>query len=308
MREVIAVDGGGGGQRFRGRLEDGDIQEREYGSFTLGEGSLTDNYVERFDLFMSEGFRDVERVVMAVAALPGSQSERDQLTSSILKVTGAKELWLTSDITAAHFATIKGDGVVTTVGTGVGAIAVGKSRSVLHELSGDGYLIGDEGSAYWIGKMGLNRALRNKDGRGGSARLLEAALEFFQTDANSLADFVTALDRPVHRIAQFAPTVTTIAEGGDDSALEIIDEAVDEFVHIADTARRVLEADENFQVVYSGGAIPVDGIVFKKLQKRLAALGLPCEHSDARNIDGAFDLACEVDPGIYSANTEVVRA
>ena len=304
----MAVDGGGGGQRFRGRLTDGTIVEREYGSFTLGEGSLTDNYVERFQLFISEGFTNVQRVLMAVAALPGSPAERDELTSAILNLTGASELWLTSDITAAHFATIKGDGVVTTVGTGVGAIAVGKNRTVLHELSGDGYLIGDEGSAFWIGKMGLNRALRCKDGRGGSAALLDAALKFFETTADSLADFVTALDRPVHRVAQFAPTVTAIAEAGDASALEIIDEAVEEFVRIVQTARRFLDAGDGFQIVFSGGAIPSDGIVFKTLSARLTALGLPCERSAVRNIDGAFDLACEDVPGIYTANTEVIRA
>ena len=307
-REVIAVDGGGGGQRFRGQLADGTIIDREYVSFTLGEGSLTENYLERFTHFVREGFTSIERVVMAVAALPGSVQGRRDLAHSLLKVTGAQELWLTSDIAAAHFATIKGDGLVTTVGTGVGAIAVGKNRTRLHEISGDSYLIGDEGSAFWMGKMGLNRALRHKDGRGGSEALLREALKFYETDADSLADFVTALDRPVYHIAQFAPLVTTLAEAGDPSATEIVELAVDEFVQIAVTARRVLEAGEEFHIVYSGGAIPEDGVVYTRLQERLHLLDLSCEYSDVRNIEGAFDLAFEPDPGVYHTITEVVRA
>lgn len=306
--ELIAVDGGGGGQRFRGRRVSGEVIEREYPSFTLGEGSLTQNYVERFSAFINEGFTDISRIVMAVAALPGSDEERHSLTSSILQATGARELWLTSDITAAHFATVKGDGLVVTVGTGVGAIAVGKNRTALHELSGDGYLIGDEGSAFWIGKMGLNRALRYKDGRGTHTALLDEACAFFDTDLSSLADFVTALDRPVHRVAQFAPVVTRLATAGDEVALSIIEMAVDEFVEITIAARTALDAGENFQIVFSGGAIPRDGIVFALVQKRLSAMGLSCEHSSARNIDGAFELAMLNTPGVYGAITEIARA
>jgi len=305
--ELIAVDGGGGGQRFRGRLASGEIIEREYPSFTLGEGSLINNYVDRSTAFVAEGFTSISRIVMAVAALPGSQSEREELMRAVLRSTGAKEIWLTSDITAAHFATISGDGLVITVGTGIGAIATGKRRTQLHQLSGDSFLIGDEASAYWTGKMGLNRALRFKDGRGPQTALLDEACSFFNTDPESLADYVTALERPVHRIAQFAPTVTRLASEGDAIALSILELAVQEFIDIITAARRILDADEDFRIVFTGGAIPADGILFAMTQTRLSELGLGCEHSTARNIDGAFQLAEQHDPGIYSGITDIAQ-
>ena len=311
-RELIAVDGGGGGQRFRGRLSTGEIIEREYPSFTLGEGSLIQNYLDRFTTFVAEGFTSISRIVMAVAALPGSQSERDELMHAILEATGAKELWLTSDITAAHFATISGDGLVITIGTGIGAIATGRNRTQLHQLSGDSFLIGDEGSAYWTGKMGLNRALRFKDGRGPETALLAHACSFFNTDPESLADYVTALDRPVHRIAQFAPVVTSLAAAGDAMALGILELAVQEFVDIAVAAQRILGVVSgeygDFRIVFTGGAIPADGILFRMTQKRLLVMGLKCEHSLAKNIDGAFLLAEQPDPGIYSGITDIAIA
>ena len=309
--QCIAVDGGGGGQRFRARLSDGEIFESEYPSFTLGEGSLTDNYCDRFRTFLRDaqvshsGFTQIARIVMTVAALPGSQQERQELMDAILQVTGADELWLTSDITAAHFGTIKGDGLIITIGTGIGALATGKYRTQLHELTGDSYLIGDEGSAYWIGKMGLNRALRHKDGRGGQTLLLTRACEFFETDSDSLADYVTALERPVHRIAQFAPVVTALAAESDEVADSIIELAVSEFLDIVRAARGVLGADERFKILFSGGAIPKEGILFQRTQQRLQELGLTCDHSDIKNIDGAFALAQEKDPGIYADITDI---
>ena len=307
-QQFIAVDGGGGGQRFRARLRNGVALEREYPSFTLGEGLLIENYLDRFRAFIADCGKElttVERIVMAVAALPGTNDERQELMRAIREATGADALWLTSDITAAHFATIKGDGLVVTIGTGIGAIATGKNRTQIHEISGDSFLIGDEASAYWTGKVGLNRALRYKDGRGPSTALLDEACRFFQTDPASLADYVTALERPVHRIAQFAPVVTRLAEGGDEVALSIIELAVDELEAITQAARKTLDAGDDFQIVFSGGAIPADGILFRLTKARLAGLGLNCDHSMARNIDGAFELAQEDNPGIYAAITDI---
>ena len=73
---------------------------------------------------------------------------------------------MTHDAEAALYAgNAAGYGVVLIAGTG--SVAYGRSPSGDEERSGGwGYLIGDEGSAFWIGKEGLRAASYDFDGRG----------------------------------------------------------------------------------------------------------------------------------------------
>jgi len=67
-------------------------------------------------------------------------------------------------------------GTVTAVGTGVVTLAVGKTE--MARVDGWGNLIGDAGSAYWIGRAGLEAAMRSYDGRIPKSKL-EQLLESF---------------------------------------------------------------------------------------------------------------------------------
>jgi N-acetylglucosamine kinase-like BadF-type ATPase len=73
---------------------------------------------------------------------------------------------LASDITTSHAGALGGaPGVVVAAGTGAAALALDQEgRSAI--CDGWGYLLGDEGSGYAIGRAGLASALREHDGRG----------------------------------------------------------------------------------------------------------------------------------------------
>jgi hypothetical protein len=61
-----------------------------------------------------------------------------------------------------------------------------------------------EGGAFWIGRAGLAAALRAHDGRGGATALTDAAAMAFD-GLDDLGDRLHGADRPVNRIAHFAP-------------------------------------------------------------------------------------------------------
>ena len=107
-----------------------------------------------------------------------------------------------------------------------------------HSLAGDGFLIGDEASAYWIGRMALNSALRARDRRGGDSELLAVACKHFGAEPYQLAHVVHQLDRSVNAIANFAKVVNELAVAGNKAAYEILDAAANEIVLIATTAKR----------------------------------------------------------------------
>lgn len=93
-------------------------------------------------------------------------------------------------------------GAVVAAGTGVIALA-GDRDGNFARSDGWGYILGDDGDGYYIGRLGLASALRAHDGRGGSQALLQRAKDEFGNPA-SLRDSVYSSPNPVGEVARFA--------------------------------------------------------------------------------------------------------
>ncbi|MGH3247771.1 MAG: BadF/BadG/BcrA/BcrD ATPase family protein, partial [Trebonia sp.] len=66
-------------------------------------------------------------------------------------------------------------GIAVFAGTGSGALGCDGERWA--RAGGHGFLLGDEGSAYWIGRATANATLRWEDGMGGSRALRDAVVK-----------------------------------------------------------------------------------------------------------------------------------
>lgn len=124
-------------------------------------------------------------------------------------------------------------GTVTAVGTGVVTLAVGEKE--MARVDGWGNLIGDAGSAYWIGRAGLEAAMRSYDGRIQKSKL-ETLLESFSHPEEAYIELQTNPNR-VSVIASFAKLVIELAEA-DSTAQDIIKLAGAELAQSAVTAAR----------------------------------------------------------------------
>jgi len=101
-----------------------------------------------------------------------------------------------------------GEGVMTAVGTGVVTLGVGSSA--VARVDGWGNLIGDAGSAYWIGRAGLESGMRAYDGRLESPALLSLVTDNFSHPDEAYIELQTSPNR-VARIAEFARDVIEMA-------------------------------------------------------------------------------------------------
>lgn len=128
------------------------------------------------------------------------------------------------------------NGTVTAVGTGVVTLAVGETE--MARIDGWGNLIGDAGSAYWIGRAGLDAGMRVYDGRIAESSLISLVADNFSHPEEAYIELQTSHDR-VARIASFAQQVIEHAQA-DAVALAIVEEAGRELAISAVTgARRV---------------------------------------------------------------------
>jgi N-acetylglucosamine kinase-like BadF-type ATPase len=177
---------------------------------------------------------------------------------------------------------------------GTGSLALGRSRDGrLVRAGGLGYMLGDEGSAAWIGKTAISRMLRSLEGRDLPSSMLGAILE--KTGLPQGEDLIryVHLDADKARIASLAPVVTAAARAGDPLARDILHTGAAE---LALLVKSVLEQSpwiENRTLVLAGGVIEYDEILTGKLREALAA-GFPrltIRESRGSALEGACLLA-----------------
>jgi N-acetylglucosamine kinase-like BadF-type ATPase len=145
-----------------------------------------------------------------------------------------------------------GDRPGAVVAAGTGTVCVARNVERMVKVDGWGSLLGDAGSGFAIGRAGLDAALRQYDGRGGSAALLSAAERRFGP-APGLVERIHGSPVPTRAVAGFAADVAREAAAGDEVAAAILEEAGRELAVSACAALgRLFSADEEAAVSYAG--------------------------------------------------------
>jgi N-acetylglucosamine kinase len=206
----------------------------------------------------------------------GLNTERDrEIISNFVKSLGvSKEYEIVNDVVVAYYAVTLGKPGVGVV-AGAGSIAYGAdSRGTNATVSGWGWLIGDEGSAFYIARKALMHATKAVDGRASSTKLVELAKKHF--GISRFDDIITAVYHDLARpknIASFAELVSGAAQDGDEAAEKILTDAGKELALSAETAARKVGITDQPIIIGGVGGVWQSSIVwgvFKdELKKKL---------------------------------------
>jgi len=145
-------------------------------------------------------------------------------------------------------------GVVIVAGTG--SIAYGKDAAGRAARAGGwGYLLGDEGGGFWIGRAALSAAVRQYDGRGPATLLTGMVLEQLKLDnPTQLIHEIYYRDLHRHAIAALAALVQRAAEAGDAVATDILARAGTELASAAASViTRLGMRGDVFPTILAGG-------------------------------------------------------
>jgi glucosamine kinase len=147
-------------------------------------------------------------------------------------------------------------GVVIIAGTG--SIAYGRNAAnEAARAGGWGYVLGDEGSGYWIGRHALRAVVREADGRAPATALTPLVLAHF--GARRPHELVHAIYAQVLKpsaIAAVARAVEQAAGAGDAVALDILAVGARELAACAASVVTRLDLkDEAFEFVLAGGVL-----------------------------------------------------
>ncbi|MER7753176.1 BadF/BadG/BcrA/BcrD ATPase family protein [Kitasatospora sp. NPDC097643] len=137
-----------------------------------------------------------------------------------------------------------------------------------------GELTGDWGGGSGLAATSMWHAVRAEDGRGGPTALAPAiAAHYGLPSAGAVAEAVHLGQLPGSRLHEIVRVLFTVAEAGDEVALELIDRQADEIVRLAVVALRRLELmDSPTPVVLGGGVLASrQPLLLDNLTARLAA-------------------------------------
>jgi len=182
------------------------------------------------------------------------------------------EVRVTTDIEIALEAAVeKGVGVVLIAGTG--SVAYGRNaEGKTVRAGGWGPWLGDEGSAFDIGRRALTAVRRHEDGMGPATALSERI--FKSLDARNWGTLVEHIAKnPDEVFPRVYPLVARAAEQGDEVSRKILDSAADALVELADHVIRKLGlAGEKFPLVRAGGVFGHCAYLDSLVDARLAAI------------------------------------
>lgn len=165
------------------------------------------------------------------------------------------------------------DGVVVISGTG--SIAYGLYNGKSSRVGGWGFLLGDEGSSFWIALHALQQVMRGYDGRRNIDQdLFEAACDYFSiSKAEQLLPLVykTPLDRGF--IGGFSRKIAVLADHGHTWSREILAEAGSQLGHLAAAALIELGLqDARGKVGACGGVFAAGDWILLPMQERISQI------------------------------------
>lgn len=184
-----------------------------------------------------------------------------------------------------------GHGIVVIAGTGSIAYGVGADGATARS-GGWGYLLGDEGSAYWLGHAAVRLGIRAADGRGRPTSLYERVCgDLGLRDPQGLVTWFYDPDLSRYRVARLASLVEEAAAAGDGAADELLDQAAQHLASAARSVARQLVFDHEYPLVLSGGVFKACPSLYERLESRLDLESARVTRLEVEPAMGAVTLA-----------------
>jgi len=250
----LGIDGGGTKTDFALADKNGKLIRR----VILGASNPNDVGLPEAQSVLKSGIIEVcgeypMKSISAFAGLAGGSSkENEQKIYNFLSNFGFASLANGEDAENAVSAGLDGsDGVAVIMGTG--SVVYAKQGDELYRMGGYGFLLGDEGSGFSIGRDVIHAALRYDDGSGEETLLYKYVKEKCGSEAvfESIDGFYRGGKR---EIAQYAPLAFRAYSKGDRLATDILTKNIGELAALIQSAAKKVQGSST-RVVICGGLV-----------------------------------------------------
>jgi N-acetylglucosamine kinase-like BadF-type ATPase len=255
---VLGIDAGGTKTMCLLAGEDGTVigEARGGGANLQAAGELEVEKVLHHVMDAAIGGRDIRPAAICLGIAGVDRPSDAAAVHSIMRRIGFKaQIVVVNDALVALVAGA-GDASGVVVVAGTGSIAYGRDgQGHAARAGGWGYLLGDEGGGFWIGRAALTAVVRQFDGRGPVTRLTPMILEHLDLSTpKELIHEIYYRDVHRHTIAGIAGLVQRAMDERDAIAAEILTRAGAELASAAGSVINRLEMrGDTFPIVVGGG-------------------------------------------------------
>lgn len=269
--KYIGIDGGGTKTKYVLYDEVGNILNET----TTGTVHILQKDIKQCIATLKKGItpllQDISEEVYIVAGLAGygqEASARHKIEEVCKIAFEGYRYSLYNDVQIAIAGALNNqDGIVVIAGTG--SIALSTIDGKQHRCGGWGYLLGDEGSGYWIARKMLDIFCRQHDGRLPKTILYNLVMNYCNLEnGQDIISYVNVtLEGKRDNIASLASIVHEAAKQDDKYAIMIYQEAAKEI------AKLILVLAKNFtssiMISYIGGVFKAKDFILLPLQDAL---------------------------------------
>lgn len=217
-----------------------------------------------------------EHVSTVFAGISGAGSEHTQQKIKRFIMNGLSDKVITyvePDTINALFSGTYGEAGIVQI-SGTGSITYGVNEAGVYDrVGGWGYLLGDEGSGYDIGRNAMIAALHAADGRGEKTLLLNLIFNHFKVNsARQLIEKIYQAPVPKNEISPVAKLVFQAYYKKDTIAEQILHRAADDITTgILTLANRLFAANSSVPVVLCGGVFHDRNVLPPMIRKQLTS-------------------------------------
>jgi N-acetylglucosamine kinase len=255
---VLGIDAGGTKTVCLLADEQGRIlaEARGGGANLQAHGELEVEKVLHHVMDTALGERDIRPSVICLGIAGVDRPQDSDAIRGILRRIGAKARTLVVNDALVALVAGAGEAPGVVIISGTGSIAYGRNA---HEQAaragGWGYLLGDEGSGFWIGRRALSAVVRAADGRGPATELTERVTSHLNlVRPSDLIHETYYRDLKRASIASLAPLVEAARAAGDAVAAEIVAQAASELTAAAaSVVTRLGMRGDVFPTILAGG-------------------------------------------------------
>jgi N-acetylglucosamine kinase-like BadF-type ATPase len=274
MTHVLGIDAGGTKTVCQLAADNGELisEARGSGANLQAVGELQVEKVLHEVMEQALGDRDIVPAAICLGIAGVDRQDDEAIVRAIMRRIGYKaRILVVNDALVALEAGAPGEAGVVIV-SGTGSIAYGRNAAGdAARAGGWGYVLGDEGSGYWVGRAALRAVLREADQRGQKTALTPLLLKHFGiAQAQGLIHEIYYSKLDPASIGALAQCVHEAFQKGDSAAIGILRAAANELESSGlSVARRLGLIGQPFAFVLSGGIFRAVPWLREELERRL---------------------------------------
>ncbi len=260
MEYVIGIDGGG----TKTKLVQANLRGEILNTYTSGATNILSSGIDTarnsiytvLDELKEKNLVNCKYLCIGTAGA-GRESIKIELNKMFREYGYSGELFITHDAeTALIGGTGETKGILIIAGTG--SICYGQNeKGETHRVSGWGHIVGDEGSAYYIGVKIITAIMKAYDGRYNKTVLTKLMLEHLNLDnEEQIITYIYNKDIKKQDIASYAILIEQACNLNDSIALEIINQTINELVQsVIPVVNKLNFVDKKVKLVTNGSVI-----------------------------------------------------